>query len=119
MKACPKSTQLDEDKCKQALQRYKKKKEDWKEQLQEVRVDVSIIDDHVINIDSGKGTPHWLGPMDQFARSLDVNDFTTERHSEKKKRQLNINDSIFKTKTNEFHSYLALGVSIWNFLKCY
>ena len=45
-----------------------------------------------------------LGPMDQFARAIDPD------ASLRKTRQQNINDALFKNRTNEVHTYLAKWV---------
>lgn len=107
---CGKSTPVDQVKCKckQALEAVKKK-DDKREMLAEVRSEVNINassktkDDKVVEIDGFRKQVQSLGPMDQFARSIS---------SPENRRQRNINESLFKSRTNEVHTYLARWVYV-------
>lgn len=107
VKPCPKSTPLDKTKCLQALEGSKKRRQDKKERIEEVReeVEISRDNDDVVEIDNAGSKPvRPLGPMDQFARAIYPD------ASMRKTRQQNINDALFKNRTNEVHTYLAKWV---------
>lgn len=108
--SCPKATPMDKAKCMQALLDYKKKKEEKREKLQELqdRVNISKSSTEEVEILDSRKTSHSLGPMDNFARSISAADSLSE--SRKKSWQQNINDSLFKKRTNEVHTYLARWV---------
>lgn len=110
VKACPRSTPLDKERCKKALEELKKTKKEKKNHIQEVRdeVDINYNEDDVVEIDGSSKKPRTLGPMDQFSRSIDPMESTVE--SRRKSRQQNLNDSLFKHRTNEVHAYLARWV---------
>ncbi|KAL8155677.1 hypothetical protein AgCh_000904 [Apium graveolens] len=81
--------------------------QDKKERIEEVRDDVAISkdSDDVVELDSGGSKPiRSLGPIDQFARAIDLD------ASLRKTRQQNINDALFKNRTNEVRTYLAKWV---------
>ncbi|KAK1403892.1 hypothetical protein POM88_003497 [Heracleum sosnowskyi] len=101
VKPCPKSTPLDKSKCLQALEETKKRRHDKKERIEEVMDEVAISKDgdDVVELDSAGSKPmRPLGPMDQFARAIDPD------ASLRKTRQQNINDALFKNRTNEVHT---------------
>ncbi|KAK1375547.1 hypothetical protein POM88_031740 [Heracleum sosnowskyi] len=84
----------------------KKKRQDKKERIEEVRDEVAISKDgdDVVELDSAGSKPmRPLGPMDQFARAIDPD------ASLRKTRQQNINDALFKNRTNEVHTYTYLA----------
>ena len=68
-------------------------------------VDIAENEDDVVEIQGSAKKPHTLGPMDQFSRPIDPMESTIELR--KKSRQQNINDALFKQRTNEVHAYLA------------
>lgn len=112
--SCNKSTPIDQARYKEALQQVKVKKNTKKQRLQEVYDQVSITqqqaldDDSVVVIDSTSSTPHTLGPMDGFVRPISPLD--TKIAARKKSRQQNINDALFKSRSNQVHAYLAQWV---------
>lgn len=110
VKACPRSTPLDKEKCKRALEELKKTKKEKKMHIQEVRdeVDINDSEDDGVQIQGSVKKPRTLGPMDQFSRPIDLTESTVE--SRRNSRQQNLNDALFKHRTDEVHAYLARWV---------
>lgn len=104
--SCDKSTPIDQVKCKRALEEVKNLKENKRKALEESRAEVNITEnskviDDCVEIDSVSKKPRTLGPIDQFTRPIS---------SSEKKRQQNINETLFKSRTNEVHTYMARWV---------
>ncbi|KAL6493760.1 hypothetical protein OROGR_032095 [Orobanche gracilis] len=98
VRPCNRSTPLDREKCKRALEELKKKKVERKERVQEVRDEVHIgnDEDDVVEIDGSTKNPRSLGPMDQFSRPIDPMNLNTESRRETRQRNL-----------NDVHAFLA------------
>ncbi|XP_077233649.1 uncharacterized protein LOC143875954 [Tasmannia lanceolata] len=105
--SCPKSTELDKQRCRTALAEPKTKKKEKKEHLKEVREEVHINeeDDEIIEI--GSKRPRELGPMDQYASKINPE---ATMNLGQKTRQKSINDALFTSRSNDVHAYLARWV---------
>ncbi|KAL1827450.1 hypothetical protein ACET3Z_005862 [Daucus carota] len=102
--SCEKSTLIDQLKCKQALKEVKRSKDKKRKALEENRMEVNIMESKeadCVEIDGVSRQVRTVGPIDQFARAIS---------SSEKKRQQNINETLFKSRTNEVHTYLARWV---------
>ncbi|XP_022865631.1 uncharacterized protein LOC111385474, partial [Olea europaea var. sylvestris] len=112
----PKASEEQKAKCFEAIQGTKSKKIEKILNDAKLREDVNISlpticeeEDEIAIIERGtRKRPINVGPMDQFARSINVND--TSMSANKKLRQQNMNDAIAKKRLLEVRRYLARWV---------
>lgn len=91
---CPKSSDDDKAKCKFALEEAKIKKRKKDRHKEEVREEVQRIEeDKEIEVEWSRKKQQFLGHMDKFASSIDV-DFLMD--GSKKMQQQNTNDVLWK-----------------------
>ncbi|XP_052177734.1 uncharacterized protein LOC127791759 [Diospyros lotus] len=105
--ACPKSSLDDQAKCKNAIAEAKSKKKNKKKEEDFMRSSVNISeggdDEDELKELGSKKTPHTLGPMDKFATSISPETYLT-------KRQQNINEALFKERTQTVREYCVRWV---------
>ncbi|XP_073036746.1 uncharacterized protein [Primulina eburnea] len=116
VKACTKATGEQKEKCRLALEDNKSKKREKLLNESKLRNDVVMSlnicedeDDEIAIIERGsKKRSTDMGPMDQFAKPINVDDASMSAN--KKMRQQNINDAIAKKRLLQVHQYLARWV---------
>lgn len=108
--ACPKSSEDDQKKCKNAIEEAKKKKKNKSLLDSELRRSVKIheseeLEDEIeIEEMRSKKIPRTLGPIDRFAAAIDPESRPLLT------RQQNISDAIWKEKTHKVQTYMARWV---------
>ncbi|XP_057510756.1 uncharacterized protein LOC130793119, partial [Actinidia eriantha] len=107
VRACPKSSDEDKAKCVAAIEMARSKKILKKQQNEEVREEVQIIDDEEIEEVRSKKRPHFLGPIDKFASAINPD---SSMVTSKRMRQQNISDALWKERTHNVHRFLARWV---------
>ena len=90
------------------MKEAKKKKGEKRTHEEQVREEVHIIDDDEDDEEVGsRKRPHFLGPMDRFASAINPE---SSMNPEKKMRQQNISDALWKERTHKVHQFLARWV---------
>ena len=83
------------------------KNNDKKKAQADVREEVHAIDeedDDLVEVGSTRKKPHFLGPLDRFTSNINPD---SSNDVAKRMRQQNINDAIWKERTQDMHQYLA------------
>jgi hypothetical protein len=81
--SCPKSTKEDQAKCQEALLAAKNKKKEKKKDDKEIREEVDIfgdqqLEDDEVEVVGSRKRPHYLGPMDKFASTINPDSSSTD-----------------------------------------
>ncbi|KAJ1255020.1 hypothetical protein BS78_K297900 [Paspalum vaginatum] len=109
---CPQVTEEIKQKCKEDLDRPKKKKRDKQRAEADLREDVVITGSREGSDAESKaasslgGSPtQKLGPMDRWTRPIDP-----KATKEEAKRQQSLNEALWKERTHQVHQYIARWV---------
>ncbi|XP_052176485.1 uncharacterized protein LOC127790825 [Diospyros lotus] len=111
--ACPKASPDDRAKCKNAIEEARNKKKNKKKEEDLMRSTVNISekgegngDDKLQELGSNN-PPRTLGPMDKFASSINPEAGSSVKMTQ---RQQNINEALFKERTQTVREYCARWV---------
>ncbi|XP_052171638.1 uncharacterized protein LOC127787616 [Diospyros lotus] len=111
--ACPKASPDDRAKCKNAIEEARNKKKNKKKEEDLMRSTVNISekgegngDDELQELGSNN-PPRTLGPMDKFASSISPEAGSSVKMTQ---RQQNINEALFKERTQTVREYCARWV---------
>ncbi|ESQ55887.1 hypothetical protein EUTSA_v10026863mg [Eutrema salsugineum] len=105
MASCPRSSQADKEKCMKALNEVKDKKSLKRRHEDDLRDEVNVEKQATDEVQEELGTmrsPHFQGPMDQFAGTINP-----EASLATQKRQQSIHDVISKEKTDVVRQYCS------------
>ena len=108
--SCPRSTNEDKSRCNAALAEAVKRKNEKKKHQKELREEVQVVDeeeDEVVEVGSKRKKPHFLGPMDRFASTINPD---SSIDAMKRMKQQNMHDALWKDRTQSVHQYLARWV---------
>lgn len=108
---CLKASSEDKQRCKEALDGAKKKKQVTKESNESVRSEVEVHELEEIEEMEGGGTkkhPRTLGSMDGYVSKINLDDSSLSES--KRRRQQSIHDALFKQRSLQVHQYLARWV---------